>query len=726
MPSRDIGVIRKQFVGDTPTAKEYVGIARTQIGILKNLMSFNNLSQLSRTVTLANGVVITVRSIGGIDSMAIYAPESVLEEIAASEVAGASSTSTLRKWRRTHKVNLVTGDAFSTVYVFADVLVISIYPAGGIPNQAPASKYIAIKHAKGWGSIETSSDGTPLALMTRIGPSIPNVVELVSNGVGWDGGRVSWLTLVGAAGALTELRIREVVTNSAKNAYVLNEVSYPLGPSDSVIVLEDNYVVVDFATGVQSVYSLDNDRWVNAFNWNSGATGSALDPAFSGAKSYIYMTNIGTAVPAYATLVSAAAPDKIWRVVRQFGPVVGYVYGIFDTYGISSDGKTVLLGVYVDDSITSYYEVWSCARTGSWEMVTSGSFYDYLHSVGSDAYYFTLDVADRAFVSFGSSTFWMIARDGASNAQFSLWSCVGIGAWQVVATTPSSTVADNAPLQAFSADGRTTVLSFWRASTSDRVVYIYSCARTGTWELVRTYQLTSAALGVSDPFMSADGRSVGFSTYTTGTSPIRSVAVSCLSGAWYDLFDINTPAAADTLRVSDISPSGTGIIARSVLGEKLWKFDATYGWLSTNMPKDVTFCRNRNLPDGSIVRGPSTTSPITFTEYSISVSPPANGQPAGVVASAMRTETRNNVYYGGAGHLLYAVYDNLSATANETVIFDSYEQEGVSVERTADYLVEAGLPPPAGYYSENFGYKPTLNIYGSKSADSSFISVFER
>lgn len=71
---RENGAIKKVYGGDTAAAKMYTSMARTQLGILKNLMSFQNLQQLFRTVTLQNGVVISVRSIFGQDAVDIYVP----------------------------------------------------------------------------------------------------------------------------------------------------------------------------------------------------------------------------------------------------------------------------------------------------------------------------------------------------------------------------------------------------------------------------------------------------------------------------------------------------------------------------------------------------------------------------------------------------------------------------------------------------------------------------
>lgn len=66
-------VIRKSLSGDAATP--YLGIARTQLGILKNLMSFQELKQLSRTVELSDGTRIFVQSIFGQDTIRIDMPE---------------------------------------------------------------------------------------------------------------------------------------------------------------------------------------------------------------------------------------------------------------------------------------------------------------------------------------------------------------------------------------------------------------------------------------------------------------------------------------------------------------------------------------------------------------------------------------------------------------------------------------------------------------------------
>lgn len=74
MAGRETGVIRSGYAGDVDAAKQYTGIARTQLGILKNLMSFNNLQQLSRTVTLVDGTTIFVQSVFGQDAIIVTVP----------------------------------------------------------------------------------------------------------------------------------------------------------------------------------------------------------------------------------------------------------------------------------------------------------------------------------------------------------------------------------------------------------------------------------------------------------------------------------------------------------------------------------------------------------------------------------------------------------------------------------------------------------------------------
>lgn len=77
MAERSIGPVRQRAGGDTLQAKVYTNIAKTQLGILKNLMSFNDLKQLSRTVYLGDGTRIFVSSVFGQDSIRIDTPEGI-------------------------------------------------------------------------------------------------------------------------------------------------------------------------------------------------------------------------------------------------------------------------------------------------------------------------------------------------------------------------------------------------------------------------------------------------------------------------------------------------------------------------------------------------------------------------------------------------------------------------------------------------------------------------
>lgn len=71
MAARDTGDVRIRLNGDRTAAQQYIGVARTQLGILKELMGFNNLPQLSRTVRLGNGTVIHCQSVFGQETITI-------------------------------------------------------------------------------------------------------------------------------------------------------------------------------------------------------------------------------------------------------------------------------------------------------------------------------------------------------------------------------------------------------------------------------------------------------------------------------------------------------------------------------------------------------------------------------------------------------------------------------------------------------------------------------
>jgi hypothetical protein len=72
-----------------PDAQRFIGVARTQMGILKESMGFGNLPQLSRTVTLADGTRIFVQSVFGQDTIRIDRPVGAVEEVVGAGVTGA-------------------------------------------------------------------------------------------------------------------------------------------------------------------------------------------------------------------------------------------------------------------------------------------------------------------------------------------------------------------------------------------------------------------------------------------------------------------------------------------------------------------------------------------------------------------------------------------------------------------------------------------------------------
>lgn len=71
---REYGPVGKSFAGDTSAAKTRIGIARTQLGIMKNMMALGGLQQLVRNVKLADGTLIRVQSIFGQDRISITVP----------------------------------------------------------------------------------------------------------------------------------------------------------------------------------------------------------------------------------------------------------------------------------------------------------------------------------------------------------------------------------------------------------------------------------------------------------------------------------------------------------------------------------------------------------------------------------------------------------------------------------------------------------------------------
>jgi len=71
---RETGPIRKRAEGDLEAATDYTGLARVQLGILKNRMAFAGLQVLSRQIALPDGTIIQVQSVFGQDTIQIEPP----------------------------------------------------------------------------------------------------------------------------------------------------------------------------------------------------------------------------------------------------------------------------------------------------------------------------------------------------------------------------------------------------------------------------------------------------------------------------------------------------------------------------------------------------------------------------------------------------------------------------------------------------------------------------
>lgn len=69
---RETGVVRTRLGGDVEAAKTLVGVARTQLGIMKNIMALGGLQQLSRKIEFADGTVMILQSIFGQDAVSIF------------------------------------------------------------------------------------------------------------------------------------------------------------------------------------------------------------------------------------------------------------------------------------------------------------------------------------------------------------------------------------------------------------------------------------------------------------------------------------------------------------------------------------------------------------------------------------------------------------------------------------------------------------------------------
>lgn len=68
---RETGPVRKELSGEE--AAPYIGFARTLLGVLKNQMRFNQLSQGKLARTLPDGTLIAVQSIFGLDKISVVA-----------------------------------------------------------------------------------------------------------------------------------------------------------------------------------------------------------------------------------------------------------------------------------------------------------------------------------------------------------------------------------------------------------------------------------------------------------------------------------------------------------------------------------------------------------------------------------------------------------------------------------------------------------------------------
>ena len=77
---RDTGPVAKQLTGDTEAAAPYMGIARTQLGILKNQMAFAGQTTGARQIALPDGTTIRVAVNGGIPRIQIDTPATSSEE----------------------------------------------------------------------------------------------------------------------------------------------------------------------------------------------------------------------------------------------------------------------------------------------------------------------------------------------------------------------------------------------------------------------------------------------------------------------------------------------------------------------------------------------------------------------------------------------------------------------------------------------------------------------
>ena len=156
MAGREFGVARKRLSGEA--AAPYLGIARTQLGILKNLMSFQELKQLSRTVELSDGTRIFVQSIFGQDTIRIDAPE-IAPRRAGEEAAVISAVNRVAEYvgvmmpnpvpyRGLNTGEAITGGTTSTYIMTSDGVVL----ASEVQIRTPAGSYTHIQYSTMFGN----------------------------------------------------------------------------------------------------------------------------------------------------------------------------------------------------------------------------------------------------------------------------------------------------------------------------------------------------------------------------------------------------------------------------------------------------------------------------------------------------------------------------------------------------------------------------------------------
>lgn len=84
---RDTGPTAKSITGDPDASSVQMGVARVQLGILKNQMAMGGLSVGKRTLNLPDGTTITASVAAGIPRIAIDTPQPAVSAIAEPEIA---------------------------------------------------------------------------------------------------------------------------------------------------------------------------------------------------------------------------------------------------------------------------------------------------------------------------------------------------------------------------------------------------------------------------------------------------------------------------------------------------------------------------------------------------------------------------------------------------------------------------------------------------------------